>query len=575
MKVFLTNTNAAAAISTPLGPLAPGASNVREVTAQAFATAKMALDANANLAYSFTNERYVEEFGVLAGVSATSPNLTANNTALQAALTWAYNEIAANRPAQLVFPPGDIPFSTTLLMKGNGGGAPSLIAAHRGGPGYSIPKARLVWYGADNGTMLFAESCNRGFLQDIELLANDKAGACLVLSATTLADRSVLAATSGFKAVRCRFAHVKPGVDGNGCVQLGTDPSLTGGSGLQQSETLFEDCDFVGESESAFGFTWSGLKAFGIKNMSGGNCKNHTLIRPTFSTCDIAADFTHDSGHLRIDSPEFGNCRTGISQTDSDLVVTGGDMECSSTLPTAKILVGGGTGVGSAELRKVQCAVDDGANALLLAYAGRLLVDGGFYYNNANSFWFGSSATTEGQTGVLRLRDVLFRKCGATTARPYAPIIDGLGGNDLAPVDGGYGGYYPLHVSSTGCYDDQTPSGVLRLNDFQSAPTKTRIIYEYQTGITAHAGGGQGSAWPLGPEINFISTVASAGDSAVLPSAGPGMRIVVFNLGANAADVFPATGGAIDALGTNTAYSLAAGASREFWASSITQWYSR
>ena len=106
------------------------------------------------------------------------------------------------------------------------------------------------------------------------------------------------------------------------------------------------------------------------------------------------------------------------------------------------------------------------------------------------------------------------------------------------------------------------------------APTDP-LIYKGATGITAFAGGGQGSATAISSEVNHVTTVASANDSVKLPTAALGLRIVVFNLGANACNVFPVTGGAIDALGTNAAYSLAAGASREFWGQSSTAWRSR
>ncbi len=50
-----------------------------------------------------------------------------------------------------------------------------------------------------------------------------------------------------------------------------------------------------------------------------------------------------------------------------------------------------------------------------------------------------------------------------------------------------------------------------------------------------------------------------------LPAYGAGGHCVVFNDGANAVDIFPATNQYINALAINTAYSLAAGASIEFW----------
>ena len=76
------------------------------------------------------------------------------------------------------------------------------------------------------------------------------------------------------------------------------------------------------------------------------------------------------------------------------------------------------------------------------------------------------------------------------------------------------------------------------------------------TGLTAHAGGGQGSALALTSDINRVTTVATAADSVKLPPALPGLEIVVINDGASAMDIFPASGEAIDSLATNSAYSL-------------------
>ncbi len=93
--------------------------------------------------------------------------------------------------------------------------------------------------------------------------------------------------------------------------------------------------------------------------------------------------------------------------------------------------------------------------------------------------------------------------------------------------------------------------------------------------LTAFAGGGQASALALTARVSFVTTVASAADSVKLPTAALGKPMTVYNAGANAMDIYPISGGAIDALGTNAPYSLAAGASRDFWGQSATQWLSK
>ena len=90
------------------------------------------------------------------------------------------------------------------------------------------------------------------------------------------------------------------------------------------------------------------------------------------------------------------------------------------------------------------------------------------------------------------------------------------------------------------------------------------------TGITAFSGGGQGSAVALINSYNVIGTVAAPGDSVRLPSAFfAGSIIFIKNDGANAADIFPASGDDLG-QGTNVARSLAAGESVEYIATAVS-----
>lgn len=77
------------------------------------------------------------------------------------------------------------------------------------------------------------------------------------------------------------------------------------------------------------------------------------------------------------------------------------------------------------------------------------------------------------------------------------------------------------------------------------------------SGLTALAGGGLSVATPvLTEEFNRVTTVATIGDSVVLPAATAGLRVHVTNTGAAACDIFPATGEAINALAVTTALRL-------------------
>jgi hypothetical protein len=84
-------------------------------------------------------------------------------------------------------------------------------------------------------------------------------------------------------------------------------------------------------------------------------------------------------------------------------------------------------------------------------------------------------------------------------------------------------------------------------------------IYSHANALTAHVGGGQGSALALSKAINRVTTVASAGDSVKLPAGLAGESVVVVNAAAsNAMDCFPASGESINALSANTALSIVA-----------------
>lgn len=79
-------------------------------------------------------------------------------------------------------------------------------------------------------------------------------------------------------------------------------------------------------------------------------------------------------------------------------------------------------------------------------------------------------------------------------------------------------------------------------------------------GLTAFAGGGQGSGTLVSSVINRFTTVVSAGDSGKLPAAVAGLQIVVYNAAAvNSMNMFPNTGDSINALAANAAFAVASG----------------
>jgi len=95
--------------------------------------------------------------------------------------------------------------------------------------------------------------------------------------------------------------------------------------------------------------------------------------------------------------------------------------------------------------------------------------------------------------------------------------------------------------------------------------------------ITAHAGGGQGSAYPLFAGFSNITVVATTADSVILPNSPGtlvGRSMTIKNNGANSCNVFPPVGQNINALSTNAAYALASGATTTIVAITSTNWQS-
>jgi len=95
--------------------------------------------------------------------------------------------------------------------------------------------------------------------------------------------------------------------------------------------------------------------------------------------------------------------------------------------------------------------------------------------------------------------------------------------------------------------------------------------FSITSGITADTGSAQGNG-VLTASINQISVCGNAGDAVTLPAAKPGKVLWVFNDGANASDVFPASGDNIDEAGANAALSVAVNAEVQFVCTSAGHW---
>lgn len=102
----------------------------------------------------------------------------------------------------------------------------------------------------------------------------------------------------------------------------------------------------------------------------------------------------------------------------------------------------------------------------------------------------------------------------------------------------------------------------------------TKLLVEPATdGVVARAGGGQALATLLTGEINRISTVATAGDSVMLPASKAGLTIVVTNHGANAMQVYGAGTDTINDVATATGVSQMQGSVTIYACHTAGAWY--
>ena len=105
------------------------------------------------------------------------------------------------------------------------------------------------------------------------------------------------------------------------------------------------------------------------------------------------------------------------------------------------------------------------------------------------------------------------------------------------------------------------------------------VLQSSSDGLTAHAGGGQASGLLIVSVNSRFSTVATIGDSALLPPSLVGMEVTILNGAANSMNIFPSAadnsgvGGTINAGAANAAYALPGGNQATFICTTAGKWY--
>lgn len=121
-----------------------------------------------------------------------------------------------------------------------------------------------------------------------------------------------------------------------------------------------------------------------------------------------------------------------------------------------------------------------------------------------------------------------------------------------------------------------TLTQAMKIGSDQSTTTSGQLIRSINSTVAAAGNAVQASATALTKNINILTTVTGGSATGVqLPVGIAGMVIYVYNSTSTTANVYPVAGGSaqINALGVNTAYTLAGTTGARFVCASATQWY--
>ena len=196
-----------------------------------------------------------------------------------------------------------------------------------------------------------------------------------------------------------------------------------------------------------------------------------------------------------------------------------------------------------------------------------------------------------GQTSATPLTTEVNRITTAATAGDSVGLPAAIAGLTIFVINHGAKSIQVYGAGTDTINDVATATGITQMQGSNTIYTCTTTGKWYSNGtaegyfgsfltqssvdsITAHAGGGQGSATPLTAMINRVTTVATANDSVLLPVSANGMSLTVINATAsNSMNMFPASGEAINALGANAAFAVAAGKTVEAYCVTAGQWH--
>lgn len=199
-----------------------------------------------------------------------------------------------------------------------------------------------------------------------------------------------------------------------------------------------------------------------------------------------------------------------------------------------------------------------------------------------------------GQAGAVPLTKELSRIATVATAGDSVALPPAVAGLSIIVVNHGANAMQVFGNAATGdtINDSATATGVSQMagseviygcatnGKWYANGLGTGYAGSFETqstseALTAHAGGGQGSALPITSMVSRFSVVGSAGDSAVLPVGVQGMTITVINSVATSMNVFPASGGTINGGSANAQVAVTNAAPTIFFCTSANNWWTK
>jgi hypothetical protein len=208
--------------------------------------------------------------------------------------------------------------------------------------------------------------------------------------------------------------------------------------------------------------------------------------------------------------------------------------------------------------------------------ADNLVVNGELRVENA--FSVKSNAFVEGSLGVQGATQLSTTSISGTLTSTSTTTLATSTSSQTVALGAGAtasGSTKAINIGTAGVSGSTTNIAIgSAVSGATSSTTLNGLVIDSISAAISAAGVTQGTATALVSNINNVTVVTAAASGVRLPTAVAGMRILVRNSdAADTLNIFPATGGTINALAVNASFSLAIGTTVELMATTATQWY--